>query len=171
MEGSLFCSLSSVCALRNLVVAAGLLVSAAAFAHETPPPRCQRNGEIYFDVTPVDNEDFGGAPGASHCIQRNRFAEFRGMNRRTVGNGWIGQTVDANGVLLNPETLAEDGLLARKAFIRVGPSAESGRRQRLPGSYKGACSSLGRGAFAHSAVANASLRMFLNAAGQEARKH
>ena len=124
---SLSLSLSSVRAIirsairgaNGLALATVLLASAALFAQETLPPPYQRDGEIYFDSTPVESEAFGGATGASHCIQLNRFVEFRGMNRRTVGNGRIGQTVDENGALLNPEALIEDGLLARKAFIRV----------------------------------------------------
>lgn len=118
MKSSLSLSLSlSVSAASGLALAAVLLASAAVFAQETLPPPYQRDGEIYFDSTPVDYEDFGGAVGANSCIQLNSFVEFRGMNRRTVGNGRVGQTVYGDGTLLNPEALIENGLLARDAFI------------------------------------------------------
>lgn len=102
----------------GLALSSVLLTSVTARAQTTLPPPYQRDGEIYF----VDESrvPFPGMEFASdHCLQANSRLEYIGKNRRTVGTGFVGETVNANGALIGSETLIRNGLLSRDARIRV----------------------------------------------------
>ncbi len=112
------------------------LVFVASCLAQPCVPAYQRDGEILFalDTIHAVDPDSGGqstcnAPllageygecGQAHqAFQYASSMELSGYNKRTVGNGLVGQVVDAEGRLLHAETLIQNGLLAAEARLRM----------------------------------------------------
>jgi pimeloyl-ACP methyl ester carboxylesterase len=119
----------------GLALSTVLLTGVVALAQTTQPPSYQRDGEILFKET--SRTPFPGfADEALNCDPYASVVEYRGWNKRTVGNGVVGQTVDTRGSLIDPQTLIDNGLISATARISFWTRVQGGGPvQPMPSSH------------------------------------